>query len=77
MTRVARCPGKNGQWLGFAEFPARKRVLGFLGEGFGFGGQGLGSHYEGPGAVGEGLGFGFRVQRLPPTTLYYTLNTHD
>ena len=31
-------PGKNGQWLAFAEFPARKRVLGFLGEGFGFGG---------------------------------------
>ena len=30
-----------------------KRVLGFLGEGFGFGGWGLGSRYKGPGALGQ------------------------
>ena len=24
-----------------------ERILGFLGEGFGFGGEGLGSHYKG------------------------------
>ena len=31
---------------------APKRVLGPLGEGFGFGGYGSGSHNEGPGALG-------------------------
>ena len=31
---------------------APKRVMGSLGEGLGFGGQGLGSDYEGPGALG-------------------------
>ena len=31
---------------------AAKRVLGFLGEGFGFGGKGLGSHQKGAGALG-------------------------
>ena len=40
--------------------------MGSLGEGFGFGGYGLGAHYEGPGALGQqqGLGLGFRVVRL-------------
>ena len=31
---------------------APKRVLGLLGEGFGFGGEGLGPHYKGPGSLG-------------------------
>ena len=47
-----------------APYPkAPKRVMGSLGEGFGFGGYGLGAHYEGPGALGQqqGLGLGFRV----------------
>ena len=36
--------------------------MGVLGEGLGFGGQGLESHYGGPGALGLGL----RVSPKPP-----------
>ena len=37
----------------FGFYPkAPKRVLGLLGEGFGFGGEGLGPHYKGPGSLG-------------------------
>ena len=35
---------------------APKRVLGLLGEGFGFGGEGLGPHYKGPGSLGYSSG---------------------
>ena len=38
---------------GFRVYPkAPNRVLGLLGEGFGFGGEGLGPHYKGPGSLG-------------------------
>ena len=36
-----------------SQYPkAPKGVMGLLGEGLSFGGYGLGSHYEGPGALG-------------------------
>ena len=36
---------------------APKTIWGFLGQGLGVGGEGLGSHFEGPRDLGSGLGF--------------------
>ena len=55
-------------FMGFGVYPeAPKGVMGFLAGGSGFWGQGLGSHYEGPGASGYGLLPGLEVgfERVP------------
>ena len=58
----------------FKGYPkAPKRVLGLLGEGCGFGGEGLGPHYKGPGSLGY-IGFLYIVFYSGPSLRLYSLS---
>ena len=46
---------RGGEGGGTSFIIRGKRLFGALGEGLGFGGKGLGSHYEGPRALGRGF----------------------